>query len=647
MPFDFPRQPNIMTVPDLLLPAGAVPHSTSDAAAGQFALGLGAAIAYFRVDRLCAFGNHAYARFYGLEPAQLTGKTVAQIIGPDAWASVSHHVEAAFAGQHASYQRATLTPGQPERWLEVHLVPRRNKKAELSGVIVFVNDISKRTMGERKLEAAWQRLERFSQATREGIAFYKSGVLIDCNEALSNMLGRPREELIGKNVVEFFPADHQSKATHHIHLNRDTPYPAKLVRPDGSTLDVEITGRLAHWDSRDVHVACVLDMSRLKRMGESLVSSEARYRALVEHAREAIVFSQNRVITYANPAAATLFELPVSELVGTPTPWLAHPDDREMALANYRLRMVGSEAFEARIVCPMVRGNEAMAPNARIKPVMVSGTVLDWEGSSASFIFMTDVSLEKASRDQLTKALQQERELGELKTRFVSMASHEFRTPLATIQTASELLQHYQDRLKPEEREEAIADIQLSVQRMQGMIDNFLTLGRMSVDAMRFAPSDLAVVDCLRGVVGEAVNVDRQQHLVMLDVSPQVPMAQLLVLDEVLLRQIVGNLLGNACKYSDSGTTVWLRLNRLQDTGQLWLTIDVADSGIGIPQSDMPHLFETFHRASNTGEVRGTGLGLAIVKRAVEAHGGIIKVQSQAGVGSTFSVRLPWQERGA
>ena len=105
------------------------------------------------------------------------------------------------------------------------------------------------------------------------------------------------------------------------------------------------------------------------------------------------------------------------------------------------------------------------------------------------------------------------------------------------------------------------------------------------------------------------------------------------------MRQIVGNLLTNACKYSPAGTKVRLVWRRVE--GKV-LLVEVIDEGIGIPGSDLPRLFETFHRASNTGTVQGTGLGLAIVKRAVDSLNGDIAVTSTVGAGTCFSVRLPW-----
>jgi PAS domain S-box-containing protein len=373
----------------------------------------------------------------------------------------------------------------------------------------------------------------------------------------------------------------------------------------------------------------------------------------VEHSVEAILFVQDRRVVYANPAAAELFGVRTQDLVGEWILRLGHPEERADLLKNPSFTNPTGGQLETRVLCPPAPlSRSVQVPEGSVaKWVRASTVSIDWENAPAVMIFMQDISLERESKDQLLRALQQERELGQLRTRFVSMASHEFRTPLATIQTSTELLQHYSERLSSQEREEAVADILGSVGRMQAMIDNFLTLGRMQADAMRCEPRSLCVFDVLQSLSQECANADNHRHLVMLDIDPAVPTTERLMLDEMLLRLIVGNLLGNACKYSPVGSTVWLRIGKASahphTPMQSQLKLTISDEGIGIPKEDLPRLFEPFHRASNTGEVRGTGVGLAIVRRASQSHGGDVSLQTVQGKGSTFTVLLPWTEPSA
>ncbi len=228
------------------------------------------------------------------------------------------------------------------------------------------------------------------------------------------------------------------------------------------------------------------------------------------------------------------------------------------------------------------------------------------------------------------------REINTMKSTFVAMTSHEFRTPLATILSSEELLRHYGERLPAVERESLFCAIEGAVQRMTDMLDKVLLIGRDDADRLEFAPvaTDLAAL-ChalaaeARTLIAPGIDVCLQLHL---DLS-----ATVLMLDARLLRCMVGNLLSNAIKYSPKGGNVDLRVRYESGT----LRIEVCDEGIGIPAQALPQLFDTFHRASNVGNIAGTGLGLSIVQRAARRHGGDVDVRSTLGRGSCLTITLP------
>jgi signal transduction histidine kinase len=225
--------------------------------------------------------------------------------------------------------------------------------------------------------------------------------------------------------------------------------------------------------------------------------------------------------------------------------------------------------------------------------------------------------------------------LNELRSRFVAMTSHEFRTPLAAIVSAEELLRHYGDRLPKLEREDVLDSIATGAQRMSRMIDRVLLLGRADAGMLDFQPQPLALRRLCSEMVSEAkVQQPNERCELALEVDEAVGEGEY---DEKLLRHIFGNLLSNALKYSPDGGQVRFAVRRVGDA----TVFEVSDQGIGIPADEIPHLFQTFHRASNTGAIQGTGLGLAIVKNAVERHGGRIEVASCVGEGTTFRVTLP------
>jgi signal transduction histidine kinase len=276
--------------------------------------------------------------------------------------------------------------------------------------------------------------------------------------------------------------------------------------------------------------------------------------------------------------------------------------------------------------------------------VRLHGSIIEWDGRWGALIFLTDITDLRESEDKMRKALAQERELGDLKTRFVSMASHEFRTPLATIQTSSEILQHYNERLSIEERADALSDIQRAVQRMQAMMDSFLAFGRIDAGSTAFSPRATKLLACLQGLIQETRSAQYRRHAVSIYLEPPLQADSQLMLDEVLLGQMVMNLITNACKYSVEGTQVSFVVSQADREQGKVLLLAVQDQDIGIPSQELPRLFESFYRASNSGNIPGTGLGLAIVDRAVRAHGGRVQVRSTLVQSSEFTVALPWVE---
>ena len=270
----------------------------------------------------------------------------------------------------------------------------------------------------------------------------------------------------------------------------------------------------------------------------------------------------------------------------------------------------------------------------QLRTVLTSGELIELGGEIHLLTVGLDITERKEAEMETMKALARERELSELKSSFVSMISHEFRTPLEVILSSSDILDAYLDRLLPTERAEHLAAIQEAVRRMSSMIEDVLLLGRFESDRQRFAPDDLHLTALCRRLVDEMLSATVHRCPIALDVDPSLTLARA---DEKLLRHVLTNLLSNAVKYSSPGSPVRLRLRR-EGVNAVFL---IEDQGLGIPSSDQSHLFEAFHRGRNAGQIPGTGLGLVIVKRSVDLHGGTIQFSSVEGQGTTFTVCIP------
>lgn len=251
-----------------------------------------------------------------------------------------------------------------------------------------------------------------------------------------------------------------------------------------------------------------------------------------------------------------------------------------------------------------------------------------------------DITERKRAEEDTRKALEKEKELSELKSSFVTMASHEFRTPLATILSSTELIEHYSYKWGEEKKVVHLQRIQTAVKHMTQLLNDVLLIGKVEAGKLEFDPAPLDLAQFCRDLVEEIrlSTTHSQSGYPSYDITfCSQGQCSNACMDEKLLRHILSNLLSNAIKYSPQGGAVHFDLV----CNQAETIFQVRDEGIGIPAADQAKLFDSFHRASNVGTVSGTGLGLAIVKQSVDLHSGNIAVQSEVGVGTTFTVTLP------
>jgi len=321
---------------------------------------------------------------------------------------------------------------------------------------------------------------------------------------------------------------------------------------------------------------------------------------------------------------------PRDYLLSHPYTSVIHPEDVAQVVQRHERRLRG-EPVEA------LYGFRCITQQGEVRSLELSAVKFEWEQRAATLMFVVDVSERLLAEHNQRMALQKQSELNNMKQRFISMTSHEFRTPLATIHGSVELLQNYDSRLTPERKQQTLHKIDESVQRMTHMLENVLQIGRQDAGQLEFRPRLLAITPFCLALIDELRSaLTRQYEALKLELD--LPEAQQqFMLDDMLIRNMVGNLLTNAFKYSRAQGVVRLQVRPLAQH----LEISVSDQGIGIPEADQAHLFESFFRASNVGAVAGTGLGLTIIKNAVDCHQGHIAVRSEVGVGSQFTITLP------
>lgn len=241
-----------------------------------------------------------------------------------------------------------------------------------------------------------------------------------------------------------------------------------------------------------------------------------------------------------------------------------------------------------------------------------------------------------ASEENLRAALDAERQINLLKTSFVGMVSHEFRTPLGIINTATELLSRHHEKLTTGQRSQYTGSIMSAVKRMTGMMEHILLLARIDSGNVALSVTGIDLTTWLPKALDELQNASPSEHLIQLEIASTDELRHAQV-DESLLHHILGNLFSNACKYSLPGSPIQLTLFHVHPH----FVLTICNQGPGIPTEEQAQLFDGFFRGSNVGNLPGTGLGLAITHRCVELLGGRISLHSSDGHGTTFTVTLP------
>lgn len=261
-------------------------------------------------------------------------------------------------------------------------------------------------------------------------------------------------------------------------------------------------------------------------------------------------------------------------------------------------------------------------------------TVEDLE--KANQFLQEQIAVRKKAEEEARRALERERELNELKSKFVSIASHEFRTPLSTVLSSASLIAQYREKGDLEKIDKHIQRIKSSVNHLTAILNDFLSLGKLEEGRIEVQKEEVLLTQLIQEVMDEMRPQLKEAQQINLNTAGQPVTA---VTDTRIMRNILFNLLSNASKYSDKGKLIDISLRFWNNHYE----ISIRDEGIGIPKADQKHLFERFFRASNSGNIQGTGLGLNIVKRYVELLGGEINFTSEEGEGTTFTLSFSYQ----
>ncbi|UKO96251.1 PAS domain S-box protein [Nostoc sp. UHCC 0870] len=513
----------------------------------------------------------------------------------------------------------------------------KDTKGKIFGTVCIHTDITKRQQVEEGLRLRDRAIAASSNGIIIADASIPNGPIIYVNPAFERITGYSYEEVIGQNFRLFHSAEINQPGLQELNAAMQTGKAGTVIlrdyRKDGSLFwsELNISPVYDHTDKLTHYIGIQTDITERQQAETALLISQQRLQYLLTSS-PAIIYacktSGDFGALFISENVSTLLGYEAAQITEDSSFWISriHPEDIPQVVANLaNVLQQGHYKLEYRF----------LHQDGTYRWLYDKGKVVrDDIGNPVELVgYRADITDRKQLEEELKVGLEKEKELSELKSRFVSMTSHEFRTPLSIILSSSELLEHYHHKLTPEKQLTHLNRIQTAVKRMTEMLDDVLIIGKAEAGKLEFVPQSFDLVAYCRHLVEETqVHFSNYQ----IDFTSEKESIEC-CMDDKLLGHILSNLLSNAIKYSPANSHIKFMLKTLN--GQA--IFEIQDEGIGIPPEDIPHLFESFHRASNVGNILGTGLGLAIVKKCVDIYKGEIFVKSILGVGTVFTVNLP------
>jgi PAS domain S-box-containing protein len=587
-------------------------------------------------------GNLHACRLYGRaaeELTQLTPLDVSPEFQPDgrrSEAAARANIQEALAGKTPVFEWMHRHSSGRLISTEVRLVRLPAEGRDL--IRASIIDNTARKQAEQALHESAEKFRALFEASSQGVMLHDEQQFLEVNPAAVQILGcSSQADLIGKhpsNVAPPFqpngePSD--TLARRHIAdcLNHgSTRFEWTARHQSGRDIPLDVVLTRIEWGGRQIIQAYITDISRRKAAEEALRQSEEKFKQLYELSPLGMAqVNWDGSFVQVNSAFANLIGYTREEIAKL-TYWdVTPPEYEEAELAVLaQLRAVGRFGPHEK---------EYFHRDGHRVPVVLYGMLVETpDGIGQLWGIVENITERKRAEAELLRALAQEKELSQLKSNFVSMVSHEFRTPLGVIMSSAEILDHYLEQLEPAERREQLQSIQKNSRRMAELMEEVLLLGLVEAGRLDFKPTPLDFPAFCRRRLDELLAATGGKCPVHFAVTGEMANA---FADERLLHHVLANLLANAVKYSPAGTPVHLEIERAGDQA----ICRVRDHGIGIPAADLAQLFQAFHRGGNAGHLPGTGLGLTIVKRCVELHRGQIKIESSVGRGTTVTVTLP------
>ncbi|MCB9189866.1 MAG: PAS domain-containing sensor histidine kinase [Flavobacteriales bacterium] len=501
----------------------------------------------------------------------------------------------------------------------------------------------------------------FNSASEGLVVVDSSSEIILVNKRLLELFGYQKEELIGQRIEKLVPMPKRSSHVGYRDQYMDNPHSRPMgktgmylegERKDGVVFPIEVSLNYFQMNDSRYVMGLVTDITKrvemelelkkaqdnLEKLNEELETlvvkrtraleeSQVLYQSIASNFPDGVinVVDQNMVCIFVDGMGLEKQGLKKSELKGKI--YLDRFNDQtKLILENAFKRVVNGESQ----ICFIENADQYY----EVHFVSIPSSSRQ---RKRYLVVERNVTKQKLIEIEQAKALQKEKELGEMKSRFVSMASHEFRTPLSAILSSSSLIEKYDKTEQQENRLKHTSRIKSSVGNLTDILNDFLSFEKLNENKVEVSHEKLNMCELVQYAV-EELESHRKNNQRIEFIKGEKPCV--IYSDAKILKNVLLNLLSNGLKYSGNEGVVNVDFEISNGT----LFLSVADNGIGIPDKDQKHLFERFHRAENVSNIQGTGLGLNIVKKYTELLGGKISFESELDKGTTFYIEIPTNE---
>ncbi len=615
------------------------------------------------------------SQFVDINAADMLNKTHSELGFPEKLTKFwERHIQRVFDSGKAIETEFTLDYNNFVSVIDWRLMPEKNEHGETVSVLAIARNIN----DLRDTERDYQRL--FNEMT-SGFAVHE--IMIDeagkpfdyrfivVNKAFEEMTGLRNEDIKGKTVKEVLP----KTENYWIETYGKVAITGETLTFENYAQELDTYYEVTAYSPLKYQFATIIDdITEAKKIQNLIKDQEEKYRIIVENQSDYVVkLDANHQIIYANPKFHRTLKLTETEVIGHNFFQIIPKEHRACFLdlfndfnnmekyfaskeckdqktgtwINWTIKAITQNENEidyfiaiGHDITEIKKGQDQIEKlNSELEEKVIQRTMqlqnvvtqLREENEDHK---KTKMQLEVA-KSQIEKALNEERELNQMKTRFISMVSHEYRTPLTVILSSSYLIDRLIKKGEELKVEMHLEKIQSGVKQMTNLLEDVIAVGKSEEGVLLPKLQYFDFNSLINTIIDEIFSIDSRMHKISLKFFLQ---NEIIFSDPKMMRQILNNLLTNSCKYSKIGTEVVITVTETEEN----LVIDVTDQGLGISEEDMKQLFTPFFRnKQHIGAIPGSGLGLTIVKKSIEALNGRLLVKSKLNEGSTFSVLFP------